>query len=144
MLGAQSGRDIQEMLSQVIHQGLLEPGTAVKWMDFSSQQRCPQVTRHVFLVCNLALNNNTFKKFMLITTLNFNTMLARQATWRSKHVASDFHVPLLTCTLLHNTASNSGASQESESSNHGSHVFQKTLHENLHILELTRNSVDLH
>lgn len=30
MLGAKRGRDIQEMLSQVIHQGLLELGTAVK------------------------------------------------------------------------------------------------------------------
>lgn len=26
----------------------------------SSQKRCPQVTRHVFLICNFALNNNTF------------------------------------------------------------------------------------
>jgi len=30
MLGAQRGRDIQEMLSQVIHQGLWELGTDVE------------------------------------------------------------------------------------------------------------------
>lgn len=34
MLGAQRGRDIQEMLSQAIYQGLLELGTDVEWMDF--------------------------------------------------------------------------------------------------------------